>query len=101
MGRPVDDFGAPGGGGMGFPVGERGGSDGAGAGGSPAAGVVAGFLGYSGWTSGWRPSRSGWRRTRWAWAASRRDEWLLTPSPSALQRSSVSLLESPSSRANS
>jgi hypothetical protein len=29
------------------------------------------------------------------------DEWLLTPIPSALQRSSVSLLESPSSRASS
>ena len=69
--------------------------------GSGAAAFFAVFLGSSGWTSRLSPSRSALRRTRSAWASSMLDEWLLTPIPSALHRSSVSLLESPSSRANS
>lgn len=48
-----------------------------------------------------RPSRSALRRTRSAWASWIDDEWLLTPMPSERQRSSVSLLLKPSSRASS
>ena len=47
------------------------------------------------------PSRSAFRRTRSAWASSMLEEWLFTPIPSATQRSSVSLLVSPSSLASS
>ena len=58
-------------------------------------------LSCSGWTSRISPSRSALRRTRSAWASSMLDEWLFAPIPSASQRSSVSLLVSPSSRASS
>jgi hypothetical protein len=63
----------------------------------------SGFLapGSLGDTSRRSPSRSALRRTRSAWASSMLDEWLLTPIPSASQRSSVSLLVSPSSRPSS
>jgi len=47
------------------------------------------------------PSASALRRTRSAWASSMLEEWLLTPIPSAKQRSSASLFSRPSSRASS
>ncbi|HVA42248.1 MAG TPA: hypothetical protein VNF50_02075, partial [Acidimicrobiales bacterium] len=47
-----------------------------------------------------RPSASALRRTRSAWASSMLEEWLLTPIPSAKQRSSASLFSRPSSRAS-
>jgi hypothetical protein len=73
----------------------------AGAGAAGAAAAAAFLGGSSGWTGRRRPSRSAFRRTRSAWASSMLDEWLFTPMPSATHRSSVSLLVSPSSRANS
>jgi hypothetical protein len=60
-----------------------------------------GALGSSGETSRRRPSRSALRRARSAWASSMLDEWLLTPMPRPMQRSSASLLVRPSSRASS
>jgi len=60
-----------------------------------------GGSGSSGCTSRLSPSRSAFLRTRSACASSMLEEWLLTPMPSASQRSSVSLLVSPSSRASS
>lgn len=57
--------------------------------------------GSSGCWSRTRPSRSAFRRTRSACASTMLDEWLFTPMPSAWHKSSVSLLVSPSSRANS
>ena len=57
--------------------------------------------GSSGCWSRTSPSRSALRRTRSACASTMLDEWLFTPIPSAWHRSSVSLLVSPSSRANS
>lgn len=64
--------------------------------------VAAGFLtGSSGWTGRRSPSRSALRRARSAWASSIEDEWLLTPIPRDRQRSSASLLVSPSSWASS
>jgi len=63
--------------------------------------VVAAFLsegaGSSGWTGRRSPSRSALRRARSACASSMDDEWLLTPIPRDKQRSSASLLVSPSS----
>ena len=47
------------------------------------------------------PAASALRRTRSAWASSMDEEWLLTPIPSDRQRSSASLLVSPSSRPSS
>ena len=61
----------------------------------------AGLGGSSGWTSRFRPSRSALRRTRSAWASSMLEEWLLTPMPRAMLRSSASLLVRPSSLASS
>ncbi len=58
-------------------------------------------LGCSGCASRIRPSRSAFRRTRSACASSMLEEWLFAPMPSASQRSSVSLLVSPSSFASS
>ena len=55
----------------------------------------------SGCTSRLRPSRSALRRARSACASSILEEWLFTPMPSTEQRSSISLLVSPSSRASS
>jgi hypothetical protein len=55
----------------------------------------------SGWTSRRSPSRSALRRTRSACWSSMLEEWLLTPIPNAMQRSSASLLVSPSSRPSS
>ena len=69
-----------------------------------AAAFLAGFFsasGSSGWTSRIRPSFSALRRTRSACASTTLEEWVLTPIPSATQRSRVSLLVSPSSRASS
>lgn len=48
-----------------------------------------------------RPSRSALRRTRSACCSTTLEEWLLTPIPRELQRSTVSELLSPSSRASS
>jgi hypothetical protein len=62
--------------------------------------VFASF-GSSGWCSRISPSRAALRRTRSAWASSMLDEWLLTPIPSARERSSASLFVRPSSRASS
>jgi hypothetical protein len=66
-----------------------------------AAFLVAAFLsegaGSSGWTGRRSPSRSALRRARSACASSMDDEWLLTPIPRDRQRSSASLLVSPSS----
>ena len=68
-----------------------------------AALAVLGGSGSSsgGWWSRISPSRSARRRTRSACASTTLDEWLLSPIPSASQRSSVSLLVRPSSRASS
>lgn len=57
--------------------------------------------GSSGCTARTRPSRSALRRTRSAWASSIDEEWLLTPIPSPIERSSASLFVSPSSFASS
>jgi hypothetical protein len=66
------------------------------------AAFLTGFLsGSGGCTSRTRPSRSALRRTRSAWASTTLDECDLTPMPRDSQRSSVSLLVSPSSRASS
>lgn len=74
----------------------------------PAAEEEAGGAGEAGlWsgssTTGARrnPRASALRRTRSAWASTMLDEWLRTPMPRASQRSSVSLLLSPSSRPSS
>ena len=64
-------------------------------------GLAAFFSGSGGCSSRTRPSRSALRRTRSAWASTTLDECDLTPIPSDSQRSSVSLLVSPSSRASS
>jgi len=63
--------------------------------------TLAALAGSSGWTSRTSPSRSALRRTRSAWASSMLEECVLTPIPSSLQRSSVSLLVNPSSLASS
>jgi len=55
----------------------------------------------SGATARRKPSRSALRRARSAWASSMLEEWLLTPIPRDSQRSSASLLVTPSSRASS
>jgi hypothetical protein len=68
------------------------------------AGLVAAFgagVGSSGWMARTSPSRSALRRTRSAWASSIDEEWLLTPIPSPIERSSASLFVSPSSFASS
>ena len=94
------------------PVGALGGGLGAAAGGGAAAaagcglGALAGLLGGlasapRAGPSRMRPSRSALRRTRSACASSMLEEWVLTPMPSVAQRSSVSLLVSPSSLASS
>ena len=90
------------------PAGVRSGSPSSVAGTSPAAAAfldaaafLAGGAGSSGWTGRRRPSRSAFRRARSAWASSMDDEWLLTPMPKDRQRSSASLLVSPSSCASS
>lgn len=70
---------------------------------APAAGS-AGFgsdSASSGSGSRISPSRSALRRTRSACCSTTLEEWLLTPIPNALQRSTVSLLLSPSSFASS
>ena len=67
---------------------------------SSCAAAFAG-LASSGCSGRISPSRSARRRTRSAWASSMLEEWLLTPIPRATQRSSVSLLVSPSSLASS
>ena len=64
---------------------------------SPSAGAA----GSSGCTGRMRPSRSALRRTRSAWASSIDEEWLFTPIPSEIERSSASLFVSPSSFASS
>ncbi len=66
-----------------------------------ALGLAAFFSGSGGCSSRTRPSRSALRRTRSAWASTTLEECDLTPIPSDSQRSSVSLLVSPSSRASS
>ncbi len=66
-----------------------------------AAAFLAGGAGSSGCTGRRRPSRSAFRRARSACASSMDDEWLLTPIPRDRQRSSASLLVSPSSWASS
>ena len=86
-------------------------ASGAGAGaGAASTGASACFLaavflgagsGSSGWTSRRRPSASALRRTRSAWASSIDEEWLFTPIPNAIERSSASLLVIPSSLASS
>jgi len=58
-------------------------------------------FGSSGWCSRMSPSRAALRRTRSACASSMLDEWLLTPMPSASDRSRASLFVRPSSRASS
>ena len=65
---------------------------------APAVTVPAGSSASTGRR---RPSRSALRRARSAWASSMLEEWLFTPMPSDAQRSSASLLLSPSSRASS
>ena len=57
--------------------------------------------GSGGETSRRNPSRSAFRRARSACASSIEDEWLLTPIPKEIQRSSDSLFVRPSSRASS
>ncbi len=82
---------------------------GAGVGAADAAGGAADCWGGAGATAGSgsglvarrRPSASALRRTRSAWASSIDDEWLFTPMPSEIERSSASLLVSPSSLASS
>ena len=78
--------------------------------GGEAAGAGAaarsGRAGASSWCSGETgrrsPSASALRRTRSAWASSIDDEWLFTPMPSEMERSSASLFVRPScSRASS
>jgi len=59
------------------------------------------LAGSSGWTSRVRPSRSALRMTRSACASSMLEECVLTPIPSEMQRSSVSLFVIPSSLASS
>lgn len=86
-------------------------ASGAGAGaGAASTGASACFLaavffgagsGSSGWTSRRKPSASALRRTRSACASSIDEEWLFTPIPNAIERSSVSLLVIPSSFASS
>ncbi len=68
-----------------------------------AAAFFAGAFaaGSSGWVSRTKPSRSALRRTRSACASTTLEEWLFTPMPRSSQRSRVSLLVSPSSRASS
>jgi hypothetical protein len=68
--------------------------------------LAAAFAGLAGLASSGcsgriSPSRSARRRTRSACASSMLEEWLLTPIPSATERSSVSLLVIPSSLASS
>lgn len=58
-------------------------------------------LGSSGCWSRTSPSRWALRRRRSAWASTIDDEWLRAPIPSAPQRSRISLLDIPSSRASS
>jgi hypothetical protein len=58
-------------------------------------------VGSGGETARRSPSWSALRRTRSAWASSMDDEWLFTPMPRDKERSSASLLVSPSSRASS
>jgi hypothetical protein len=65
---------------------------------SAAGGAASASLGTTARIS---PSRSALRRTRSAWASTMLDEWLFTPMPSAMQRSSASLFSKPSSRASS
>ena len=65
------------------------------------AAAFFGFSGSSGWTSRMRPSLFALRRTRSAWASTTLDEAVFTPMPSPTQRSSVSLVVSPSSLASS
>ena len=60
-----------------------------------------GFSGSGGCSARVSPSRSALRRTRSACGSSMLDEWLLTPMPSATERSSVSLFVIPSSLASS
>ncbi|MHB1961291.1 MAG: hypothetical protein ACYCVC_03025 [Acidimicrobiales bacterium] len=66
-----------------------------------AGAAVVAATGSSGCTGRRSPSASALRRTRSAWASSIDEEWLFTPMPSATQRSSASLLVSPSSRPSS
>ena len=66
------------------------------------AGADAGASGCSsGCFSRFRPSRSAFRRTRSPCASSIDDEWLFTPIPRSMHRSSASLFVRPSSRASS
>ena len=84
--------------------GRGGGEDGtAGAGASVATGLGAraASVGSSGDTGRRRPSASARRRTRSACASSMDDEWLFTPMPREIARSSASLFVSPSSLASS
>ncbi|MCU1344657.1 MAG: hypothetical protein JWL70_923, partial [Acidimicrobiia bacterium] len=64
---------------------------------------LAGLTGFgsSGCWSRTRPSRSARRRTRSACASSIPEEWLFTPMPRAMLRSSASLFVRPSSLASS
>jgi hypothetical protein len=89
-------------------AGTRGGAGGAwgaaaatGAGAAAGAACAAGAAGSSGDVSRRSPSASALRRTRSACASSIDDEWLFTPMPRDIERSSASLLVSPSSRASS
>jgi hypothetical protein len=61
----------------------------------------AGSAGSAGDTERRRPSASARRRTRSAWASSIDDEWLFTPMPREIERSSASLFVRPSSLASS
>lgn len=69
-----------------------------------AAAFLAGlpaFSGSGGCSSRVRPSRTARRRTMSAYASANEEEWLLTGTPSALARSTVSALVMPSSCASS
>src|SRR5262245_1718384 len=68
---------------------------------APPSSVAVLRLGASGWRSRTRPSRWARRRTRSACASSMPEECVLTPMPSARQRSRHSLLVSPRSLASS
>ncbi len=63
--------------------------------------ALPGFSGSGGCASRVRPSRTARRRTMSAYASANDDEWLLTGTPSALARSTVSALVMPSSCASS
>jgi hypothetical protein len=85
-------------------AGGRGGGVGAALAGAAGAGAgrdARAGSGSAGETARRSPSVSARRRTRSAWASSIDDEWLFTPMPREMARSSASLFVSPSSLASS